>query len=166
VEGGTKAQKRSFYTALYRCYARMVNISEDGKYFSGYDSAVHEDKRDFFVDDYTWGNYLALHPLRLILDPAREADILQSYVRMYEQDGWMPEYPRHFGDRPGMFGFHSAVMFLDAYRKGVRDFDVEKALEGMLKSAEQATMLPSRNGPKGALEDFYNEKGYYPPRGS
>jgi len=61
-----------------------------------------------------------------------------------------------------MFAFHSAIMFLDAYRKGVRNFDVSKAFEGMLKSSEQATMLPSRNGPKGALEDFYNEKGYYP----
>ena len=162
VEGGTDAQKRTFYTALYRCYARMVDISEDGKYFSAYDSAIHEDKRPFYTDDYTWGNYLALHPLRVILDPHREADMLQSYVNMYEQSGWMPEYPKHFGDRPGMFGFHSSVMFLDAYRKGVRNFDVNKALEGMLKNAEKATMLPSRNGTKGDLEDFYYAKGYYP----
>jgi predicted alpha-1,2-mannosidase len=162
VEGGTEAQRRTFYTALYRCYPRMTNISEEGKYFSGYDKKVHQDKRPFYTDDYSWGNYLALHPLRTILDPEAEADMLQSYVTMYEQSGWMPDYPRHFGDREGMFAFHSAVMFLDAYRKGIRNFDSGKALEGMLKSAEQATMLPSRNGPKGALEDFYYEKGYYP----
>ncbi|MGI8638171.1 MAG: glycoside hydrolase domain-containing protein, partial [Segetibacter sp.] len=53
VEGGTEAQKRTFYTALYRCYARMVDITEDGKYFSGYDKKVHEDKRPFYTDDYT-----------------------------------------------------------------------------------------------------------------
>jgi len=162
VEGGTEAQRRTFYTSLYRCYARMVNISEDGKYFSGYDKKVHEDTRPFYVDDYSWGNYPALHPLRVILDPEREADMLQSYVRMYLESGWIPDYPKHFGDREGMFGFHSAIMFLDAYRKGIRNFDFNKAFEGMLKSAEKATMLPSRNGPKGALEDFYNEKGYYP----
>ncbi len=162
VEGGTESQRRTFYTALYRCYPRMTNISEDGKYFSGYDKTIHEDKRPFYTDDYSWGNFLALHPLRMIINPEAEADMLQSYVRMYEQSGWMPDYPRHFGDREGMFGFHSAIMFLDAYRKGIRNFDVNKAFEGMLKSAEQATMLPSRNGPKGALEDFYNEKGYYP----
>jgi predicted alpha-1,2-mannosidase len=162
VEGGSEAQRRSFYTALYRCYARMVDLSEDGSYFSGYDKKVHRESRDFYTDDYSWGNYLALHPLRTILDPAREADMLQSYVRMYEQEGWMPEYPRHFGDRPGMFAFHSSVMFLDAYRKGVRNFDVAKALEGNIKNEEQATLLPSRNGPKGPLEDFYYEHGYYP----
>jgi predicted alpha-1,2-mannosidase len=162
VEGGTEAQKRTFYTALYRCYARMVNISETGSYFSGYDKKVHEDKRPFYTDDYSWGNYIALHPLRMILNPALEADMMQSYVRMYEQEGWMPEYPRHFGDRPGMFAFHSSVMFLDAYRKGIRSFDVAKALEGNLKNEEQATLLPSRNGPKGALEEFYYANGYYP----
>jgi predicted alpha-1,2-mannosidase len=162
VEGGTESQKRTFYTALYRCYARMVNITEDGKYFSAYDDKVHEDKRPFYTDDYTWGNYIAHHPLRMILDPKTEGDILQSYVTMYEQSGWVPEYPKTFGDREGMFGFHSSIMFLDAYRKGARNFDANKALGGMLKSAEQATMLPSRNGPKGALEDFYYEKGYYP----
>ncbi len=162
VEGGTEAQKRTFYTALYRCYARMVNISEDGKYFSGYDKKIHEDARPFYVDDYSWGNFLALHPLYTILNPEREADMLQSYVRMYQESGWMPDYPKFFGDREGMFGFHSAMMFLDAYRKGIHNFDVDRAFEGMLKSAEQATMLPSRNGSKGALEDFYNEKGYYP----
>jgi predicted alpha-1,2-mannosidase len=162
VEGGTEAQRRTFYTSLYRCYARMVNMSEDGKYFSGYDKTIHEDKIPYYTDDYSWGNFLALHPLRMILDPVKEGDMLQSYVRMYSESGWMPDYPKFFGDREGMFGFHSAVMFLDAYRKGVRNWDFDKAFEGLLKSAGQATMLPSRNGPKGALEDFYNEKGYYP----
>lgn len=161
VEGGTEAQKRTFYTALYRCYARMVDISEHGKFFSAYDNKVHEDKRSFYTDDYTWGNYLALHPLRMILDPKREANMLQSYVTMYGHSGWMPDYPKPFGDRPGMFGFKSSVMFLDAYRKGIRNFDVNKALEGLIKSADEATMLPSRNGPKGALEEFYYAKGYY-----
>ena len=162
VEGGTEAQKRTFFTALYRCYARMVDISEHGKFFSAYDNSVHEDRRSFYTDDYTWGNYLALHPLRMILDPKREADMLQSYVTMYEHSGWMPDYPRHFGDRPGMFGFHSAIIFLDAYRKGIKNFNLEKALEGVIKNADHATMLPSRNGPKGALEEFYYSKGYYP----
>jgi len=83
-------------------------------------------------------------------------------VTMYQQSGWMPEYPRPFGDRPGMFGFKSSVMFLDAYRKGIRNFDVKTAFDGILKNAEQATMLPFRNGPKGDLEEFYYKNGYYP----
>ncbi|HEY4206129.1 MAG TPA: glycoside hydrolase domain-containing protein, partial [Puia sp.] len=93
VTGGTTSQKRAFYTALYRCYERMVDITEDGSYYSGYDKQVHKDARPFYVDDWSWDTYLALHPLRMILEPSREQDMLQSYVRMYEQSGWMPTFP-------------------------------------------------------------------------
>ncbi|NIG54958.1 GH92 family glycosyl hydrolase [Chitinophaga sp. Cy-1792] len=162
VEGGTPDQRRSFYTALYRCYERMVNISEDGKYYSGYDNKVHTDNRPFYVDDWVWDTYLALHPLRTILRPEREQDMLQSYVRMYEQSGWMPTFPVIFGDHACMNGFHSSVMVLDAYRKGLKNFDVAKAYEGMRKNATDATMLPWRNGPKTTLDDFYHERHYFP----
>ena len=68
VEGGTDGQRRTFYTALYRCYERMVDITEEGRYYSNYDSAVHESSRSFYVDDWIWDTYLALHPLRTILE--------------------------------------------------------------------------------------------------
>lgn len=162
VEGGTEAQRRSFYSALYRCYERMVDITEDGQYYSGYNKKVNQDARPFYVDDWTWDSYLAHHPLRMILDPAGEEDMLQSYVRMYEQSGWMPTFPVLFGDHACMNGFHSSIVFLDAYRKGLKNFDVQKAYEGMHKNATQATMLPWRNGEKTALDDYYYEHGYFP----
>ncbi len=162
VQGGTEAQKRSFYTALYRCYERMVDITEDGQYYSGYDKKIHMATRPFYVDDWTWDTYLAHHPLRAILNPAQEEDMLNSYVTMYEQSGWMPTFPLIFGDNPCMNGFHSSVMFLDDYRKGLRRFDVQKAYEGMRKNGTEATMLPWRNGPKSALDDVYLTKGFFP----
>ncbi|HKG06610.1 MAG TPA: GH92 family glycosyl hydrolase [Pedobacter sp.] len=160
--GGTEAQKRSFYTALYRCYERMVDITEDGQYYSGYDKQVHKTNRPFYVDDWVWDTYLAHHPLRTILDPAQEGDMLNSYVLMYQQSGWVPTFPLLYGDNPCMNGFHSTITFLDGYRKGIRNYDVNVAYEGMLKNATQATMLPWKNGPKTDLEDFYYEKGYFP----
>ncbi|RYY35168.1 MAG: glycoside hydrolase family 92 protein, partial [Sphingobacteriaceae bacterium] len=162
VTGGTEAQKRSFYSALYRCYERPVNISEDGYYYSGYDKKVHQSKEPFYVDDWMWDTYLAHHPLRTILNPKQEVDILNSFVSMYQQSGWMPTFPVLFGDHACMNGFHSTVVFADALAKGLKGFDVDKAYEGARKNATQATMLPWQNGPKGPLEDFYYEKGYYP----
>lgn len=162
VEGGTEAQKRSFYTALYRCYERMVDITEDGKYYSGFDKKVHTTQRPFYVDDWTWDTYLAHHPLRTILNPAMENDMLNSYVSMYEQSGWMPTFPVLFGDHACMNGFHSSVMFLDAYRKGIRDYNVAKAYEGMYKNGTEATMIPWKNGPKTDIDDVYLAKGYFP----
>lgn len=162
VKGGTEAQKRSFYTALYRCYERMVDIAEDGKYYSAYDHQVHETDRTFYVDDWVWDTYLAHHPLRMIIDTKKQNDMLWSYVKIYEQSGWMPQFPLLFMDNPAMHGFHSTIVFLDAYRKNLRDYDVQKAYEGMKKNATDATMLPWRNGPKTALDVFYREKGFFP----
>ncbi|HET7003318.1 MAG TPA: glycoside hydrolase family 92 protein, partial [Puia sp.] len=162
VEGGTLAQRRSFYTALYRCHERMVDISEDSLYYSGYNHKINHDKRPFYVDDWSWDTYLALHPLRMVLHPAQEEDMLQSYVRMYEQSNWMPSFPVLFGDYACMNGFHSSIIFLDAYRKGLRKFDVATAYEGMRKNAVSATLLPWRNGEKTSLDDFYQTRGYFP----
>ncbi|MEN8185777.1 MAG: glycoside hydrolase family 92 protein, partial [Bacteroidota bacterium] len=106
--------------------------------------------------------YLTQHPLRMILSPGLEADMLQSYVRMYGQSGWVPQFLLLHGDKAAMHGFHSSIIFLDAYRKGIRDFDVEKAYEGMKRNALEATMIPWANGNKTVLEDFYRENGYFP----
>ncbi len=162
VEGGTESQRRSFYTALYRCSERMVDISEDSFYFSGYNGKINKDARAFYVDDWSWDTYLALHPLRMILHPSLEEDMLQSYVRMYEQSRWMPTFPVLFGDYACMNGFHSSIIFLDAYRKGLRNFDIQTAYEGIKKNAVSATLLPWRNGEKTVLDDFYRTNGYFP----
>ncbi|MBN1791153.1 MAG: GH92 family glycosyl hydrolase [Bacteroidales bacterium] len=162
VEGATDSRKRTFYTALYRCYERMVDITEDGRYYSNYDRQIHRADRPFYVDDWIWDTYLALHPLRCILQPSVEADMIASYVRMYEQSGWLPTFPILWGDTPCMNGFHSAIMITDAYHKGIRNFNIKNAYEGMKKNALQATMLPWRNGPACSLDSFYHRQGFYP----
>jgi len=163
VEGGTERQKRIFYTSLYRSMERMVNISEDGRYFSGYDGKIHEDGgRPFFVDDWLWDTFRCLHPLMSILNPSQQADMVESYIRMYEQSGWMPTFPQFYGDFPAMIGFHTAPLIWDTYQKGETNFSVEKAYEGLKKNATQATMLPWRTGPMCKLDSFYLKNGWYP----
>lgn len=163
VVGGTEREKRIFYTSLYRSMERMVNISEDGRYYSGYDGQIHDDGgRPFFVDDWLWDTYRSLHPLMLILNPSQQADMVESYIRMYEQSGWMPGFPQFYGDFPAMIGFHSAALVWDTYQKGARNFDVEMAYSGLKKNAMQATMLPWRTGPMCSLDSFYLKNGWYP----
>jgi predicted alpha-1,2-mannosidase len=141
----------------------MVNISENGRYYSGFDNAIHNDNDTaFYNDDWMWDTYRASHPLHAMINPELEAIKIQSYVRMYEQGGWMPSFPILFGDNPCMNGHHSAAIIADAYIKGIRSFDIEKAYEGLKKNAMEATMLPWRNGPMCSLDTFYLEKGYFP----
>lgn len=162
ITGATEKQKRIFYTALYRTYERMVDINEYGKYYSAYDHQVHADSRPFYVDNWIWDMYLADEPLHTILNPSKEGDKIASYVRMYEQSGWMPSFALVFGDNPCMTGNHAAAWMADAYFKGVRNFDVQKAYEGLRKNSLQATLLPWRNGAATSLDSFYNEHGYMP----
>jgi len=162
VEGGTEAQRRVFYTALYRSSERMINITEDGRYFSGFDHRVHTDPRPFYVDNWLWDTYRALEPLQTLLNPSMEADKLQSYVRMYEQGGIMPTFNDVTGPVACMNGNHSAPWFADAWFKGVRNFDLPTAYEGIRKRSLDSTLLPWRLGPKTPLDDFYNTHGYMP----
>jgi predicted alpha-1,2-mannosidase len=163
VDGGTEREKRIFYTSLYRSMERMVNISEYGRYFSGYDKKIHNDEgRPFYVDDWLWDTYRSLHPLMLILNPSQQSDMIQSYIRMYEQSGWMPGFPQFYGEFSAMIGFHSAALVWDTYQKGERNFDVEKAYEGLKKNATQATMVPWRSGAMCSLDSFYVENGFFP----
>ena len=162
VEGGTLDQKRVFYTALYRCYERMVNITEDGQYYSAFDHRVHQDSRPFYVDDWLWDTYRALEPLQTILNPNEEADKIQSYVRMYEQSGWMPEFAVLWGNHQCMTGNPFAAWTADVWSKGITNFDLVTAYAGIRKNSTEGTWLPWRRGPKCSLDDFLNEHGYMP----
>jgi predicted alpha-1,2-mannosidase len=162
VEGGTPAQRRVFYTSLYRTYERMINITEDGQYYSGYDHQVHRDPRPFYVDNWLWDTYRALEPLHTLLNPEMEADKIQSYVRMYEQLGWMPCFAVLYGNHECMTGNHAAPWIADAWAKGVRNFDLKTAYAGLRKNSVEGTWLPWRKGPKCELDDFLAAHGYLP----
>jgi predicted alpha-1,2-mannosidase len=163
VKGGTKDERTIFYTALYRSMGRMVDITENDQYYSGYDHQIHSaDGRPFYVDDGVWDTYRSLHPLQLILDPKRQEDMIQSYVRMYEQSGWLPSFPQLSGDGTAMIGYHAAALIADTYLKGYRNFNVEKAYEGLRARAMEGTLLPWRSGPLTAYDRVYQEKGFFP----
>lgn len=162
VKGGTMAQKKVFYTSLYRAYERMVDINEHGQYYSAYDHQVHTAKEPFYVDNWLWDTYIALEPLQTLLNPGMEANKIRSYITMYEQSGWMPSFAVAHGDMPCMTGNHAAAWMADAWFKGVRNFDLPKAYEGLKKNALEATLLPWRNGPATSLDSFYTAKGYMP----
>ena len=120
VQGGTDDEQAVFYTSLYRCFERPVCISEDGRYYSPFDGQVHNDGgRSSYIDDWIWDTYRAHHPLRILLYPEMENDVMNSYVSMAEQSAnmWMPTFPTITGDSHSMNSNHGVASVLDAYRK-------------------------------------------------
>ncbi|MDR1330969.1 MAG: GH92 family glycosyl hydrolase [Tannerella sp.] len=165
VEGGTENEKTVFYTSLYRVYERPVMISEDGRYYSGFDNRVHDDEgHPFYTDDWIWDTYRAAHPLRLLIDRATESDVIRSYILMAGQSPtrWMPTFPGVGGDSRSMNSNHGVAMIADAYAKGLRDFDLEKAYEACRGALEDRSLIPWSDIPAGELDDFYKANGYFP----
>ena len=91
-----------------------------------------------------------------------EADKIQSYVRMYQQSGIMPTFALASGNYACMNGNHAAPWFADAWFKGVRNFDLDVAYEGVRNALCAIRCFPGASGRKGPLDDFYAAHGYMP----
>ena len=164
VKGGTEDQKAVLYTSYYRTFERPVCLSEDGRYFSAFDGKVHNDEgKPFYSDDWIWDTYRAAHPLRALIQPEKEEDIIESYLRMAEQMGtkWMPTFPEMTGDTRRMNSNHGVAMVADALWKGL-DVDAERGFDYCRRGIEEKTLAPWCGNPAGWLDNFYKEHGYIP----
>jgi predicted alpha-1,2-mannosidase len=75
----------------------------------------------------------------------------------------MPTFPQVHGNHMGMNSYHSSAIFIDGYRKGLKDYNVEKAYEGIKKNLMEGTFIPWRQGtPRRPIDDFFHENGYFP----
>lgn len=164
VDGGTEDEKVVLYTSYYRTFERPVCLSEDGRYFSAFDQKVHEDGgTPFYTDDWIWDTYRAAHPLRALIQPWKEEDIIESYLRMAEQMGtkWMPTFPEMTGDTRRMNSNHGVAMVADAVEKGLK-VDVERGYEYCKKGITEKTLAPWCGKKRGYIDDYYWEHGYIP----
>ena len=164
IRGGNETEKTVFYTSYYRTFERPVCLSEDGRYWSAFDNQVHEDGgTPFYTDDWIWDTYRAAHPLRVVMDPSLEEDILASFVRMAEQTGndWAPTFPEVTGDSRRMNSNHTVATFADAIVKGL-DVDRQRAFEICRKALLEKTLAPWCGNPAGWIDQFFWHNGYIP----
>lgn len=163
VQGGTDDQKRTFYSAFYRSLVyphRLHEYNEQGQpvYFSPYDDRIHHGV--FYTDTGYWDTFRAAHPLYNLLFPEISAEIVQSMVSAYNESGWLPSWSSP-GHRDCMIGNHAFSLFADAYFKGIRSFDLQKAVDAMVHDANTQGPDKCRSiGRDGAA--FYNKLGYLP----
>ncbi len=136
VQGGTTSQLRTFYTALYHTMVvPNINMDVDGRY-RGRDNQVHKAVGFTNYSVFSlWDTYRGAHPLYTIIDQARTRDYIRSFLVQYQQGGRLPVWELSGCETDCMIGYHSVPVIVDAYMKGIRDFDQRLALEAMLKSA-------------------------------
>lgn len=166
VMGGVReSDLKVFYTSLYRCYERPVCMSEDGRYFLAADHKVHDDEgRAFYTDDWLWDTYRATHPLRVLIAPDREQDMITSLIRTaeYDRNHWFPTFPSPTGDSRRMNCNHGVAVVADAWAKGLRNFDLAKAYDYTRRAIEEKTLMPWMGGKACGVDSFYHKNGYVP----
>lgn len=125
-----------FYTALYHCMIHpSVANDVDGNY-RGRDFKIHKaDGYNYYSVFSLWDTYRALHPLFTIIDKKRTEDFIKTFIAQYEQGGRLPVWELASNETDCMIGYHSVSVIADAYQKGIRDFDAEKAFAAMKNSA-------------------------------
>ena len=117
VDGGSKEQRRCFYTALYHCMtAPYLWSDEDGRY-RGTDNEIHvaDEGREVYTVFSLWDTYRALHPLLTQIEPERTVDFVYTAMKQYEQGGELPMWELAGHETHCMIGYHAMPMLLEAY---------------------------------------------------
>lgn len=161
VEDSDTEKLKTFYTCLYRtCVFPRVwyEFNEAGEkvHFSPFNGQIEQGP--MYSDNGFWDTYRTEYPLLSIVAPSLLSEILESWVNVYKEGGWMPKWVSP-GERSGMPGTLIDAVFADAYVKGIQGFDIESAYEGLIKHATQDSGHPGL-GRKGQTD--YAKKGYLP----
>lgn len=128
-----------FYTALYHTAIAPALFSDtDGRY-RGMDLKIHRSAEANYTIFSLWDTFRALHPLLSLIEPEANEHYLRVLLRKADEGGVVPKWDCASNYTACMIGYHFASLAADAWSKGLRDFDVEKAYRACLKLAEGDT---------------------------
>src|SRR5271168_3302917 len=137
VAGGTKAQQKIFYTALYHSLLHPSAFSDVNGEFTGFDGQVHKAERRVQYANFSgWDIYRTQIQLISMLFPDVASDMAQSLVVDAEQGGGLPIWPVANDESGVMVGDPGALIVANIYAFGGRHFDTHQALTAMVKGAD------------------------------
>ncbi|HTL74456.1 MAG TPA: GH92 family glycosyl hydrolase [bacterium] len=143
VKGGTADQQKVFATALYHT-AICPNLSSDvdGRY-RGMDQKIHQDTG---YTNYTvfslWDTFRAQHPLYTIINPGLDQAWIRALLRKHDEGGILPMWELAANYTGCMIGYHAVPVIVDAYVKGLRDYDLDKSMAAVLFASQYDDQKP------------------------
>ncbi|MDO7138814.1 GH92 family glycosyl hydrolase [Algibacter lectus] len=130
VEGATDRDKTIFYTSLYHTLIDPRAFSDVNGNYIGADKKVHQ------TNDFTyrtifsgWDVFRSQFPLQTIINPTLVNDEINSLLQMAELSGkeYLPRWEMLNSYSGVMLGNPAVSVIVDAYEKGIRNYDIEKA---------------------------------------
>jgi predicted alpha-1,2-mannosidase len=162
ISGGTVAQQRVFYTALYHSLLHPNVFSDINGQYTGFDNQVHTVSSGHsaqYANFSGWDIYRTQAQLSALIAPAQTSDIAQSMVADYAQSGMLPKWAQNNGETYVMVGDPADPILASYYAFGARDFDTSAALSAMVHEGTAAgNIRPGLN--------YLNAPGYLPSDGS
>ena len=154
VEGGSRDEMTNFYTSQYHTKLTPNLMSDVNGEYRRHDQTVARmpEGESYYSTFSLWDTFRAWNPLQTLVDTALVNDMIRSMLDMYDSTGELPIWPLASGETGTMIGYHAVSVIADAYLKGIRGYDADKALEAMIRS--------SNINKKGS--DYYTAQGYIP----
>lgn len=138
IEDANHHNKVNFYTAMYHAMiAPNVYQDVDGRY-RGMDLEIHKTTDfEYYTVFSLWDTYRAAHPLYTIIEQKRTNDFINTFLAKYDEGGIMPIWDLSANETGCMIGYHAVPVIADAFLKGIKNYDIEKAFQAMKHSAIQ-----------------------------
>ncbi|HEV7230097.1 MAG TPA: GH92 family glycosyl hydrolase [Bacteroidia bacterium] len=136
VKDPDKDKLKIFYTALYHTMIQPNLAMDVDSMYRGRDNQVHKAQGFTYYSVFSlWDTFRAAHPLYTIIEQKRSRDFIRTFLAQYKEGGRLPVWELASNETDCMIGYHAVSVILDAAMKGIRDFDMNLALEAMQKSA-------------------------------
>ena len=153
---GTKEQLINYYTCFYHALIQPNQISDvDGMYRNAKNEVVKTSGDAFYSTFSLWDTYRAAHPFYTIMVPERVDGFINSLIENGEAQGFIPIWALWGKDNYCMVANHGVAVVAEAYRKGFRGFDAERALNIMKRTQTESHKLKSD-------WETYMKYGYFP----
>jgi predicted alpha-1,2-mannosidase len=135
---GSRHQKETFYTALYHAFLTPVLYQDVNGEYCGLDQNIRQATGFTNYAIFSlWDTYRAIHPLFCLVQPERNANMINSMLAHYDQsaDHLLPVWSLSGNETWCMIGYHAVPVIVDAYLKGIKDFDAERAYKAIKTTA-------------------------------
>ena len=137
----TAKDKRIFYTSLYHTMINPAMFNDHNGDYRGADRKVYE-KAPFtnYTIFSTWDAYRAAHPLYTLIEQTKAADMVNSMLAIYDQQGTLPKWHLYGNETGTMVGISSMQIVAEAYLKGIKGFDAARAYAAVKGTAMTDSM--------------------------
>ena len=153
---GTDEEKTNFYTSVYHALIQPNEISDvDGRYRNAADSVVNATGGKFYSTFSLWDTYRAAHPFYTLMVPERVDGFINSLVDQAEVQGYLPIWGLWGKENFCMVANHGVSVVAEAYAKGFRGFDAERAFNAIKQTQTVSHPLKSN-------WENYMKYGYFP----